>query len=988
MGYVNPEMVDFILNENMIRFLFIQPICSSAWRTFSIIGFVSFLIALSSTTHAQVSDCSSNSGITISSLHSDTIYLEENKTPLLNMYLGYSIANNSGVPIDDLWVKLGNFSGTGGVFSLATNENGVSHVGALANGSTKFVYFFVKATGQNPNAQSQNISLFTGSPVVLPAPSPFCQETFSITSSVDTLDANANKITSITYAPSQPEVGGELTLTVTGETGEPGGSAGPFALTPASLDSWRADVFELYSVQTAISGGSTFTENLNLSGWGTSNKAYTQTFKFRVKGTTNTSTTIKPVNYIISGGPIKYTGSYPVTLNPISPPTNSVILSSFVGSPICTTGGGTSSMTLSITNNGSTPVNLDDMVVNIPSSPSGATYIPSSSSFNGASIADPTLSGTALTWTQLFQIPAGSSRHLSFDINIPNTDATYIFSAVGHIESISIDTTNDTTDDQPINALICNGPTPTPTRSPTSTSTSVPTVTSTATATPTPTSSPSPTRTTTATPTPSPTRTATISPTASFTATQTHTPTPTDTSTPIPTPSHTATATHTSIPTALPTETPTTLPTSTSTFTPSHSHTPTASPTHTYSPPPTGTPTSTATHTPSPTVTLTETPTAIPTRTSTPTATPTPTTPPTTTPTKAVDVDLDDDGIPNIFDGPGDTDGDGILDAYDRDSDNDGIHDILEGGGRDDNRDGIADSTADIDGDGLVDQYDPDRGGRAMDIPDTERDGKPDFQDVDSDSDGLPDFLENQVSDRQPKRPSGRDTNADGIDDVYEGLKGFVDTDQDGKPDFRDVDSDGDGKSDTSEAFQGRFPKPQGDKNGDGIDDAFHKLFSNLSGIDDSWRRLPISMVCKRIRVDKDVQGVKAAAMSLSNRLARFYVKARECGDRSASRRWQAGPREQGEIEKEIEKLYSGQLYRCSAAICQRFTTSARLRALQARAERLFDLAQQAKLTAARYCKPVHEQGALPDTRLRNGDYLAALIRHLNALPKRFNRCQ
>ncbi len=54
-----------------------------------------------------------------------------------------------------------------------------------------------------------------------------------------------------------------------------------------------------------------------------------------------------------------------------------------------------------------------------------------------------------------------------------------------------------------------------------------------------------------------------------------------------------------------------------------------------------------------------------------------------------------------------DSDGDGIPNSQDLDSDNDGIFDILEAGGIDANNDGLADNYSDSDGDGLHDNYDP-----------------------------------------------------------------------------------------------------------------------------------------------------------------------------------------------------------------------------------------------------------------------------------------
>ena len=110
--------------------------------------------------------------------------------------------------------------------------------------------------------------------------------------------------------------------------------------------------------------------------------------------------------------------------------------------------------------------------------------------------------------------------------------------------------------------------------------------------------------------------------------------------------------------------------------------------------------------------------------------------------TVITDIDLDNDGIPNIEEGYGDLDGDGIPNYLDLDSDNDGIPDVIEGG----------DGDLDTNGDGMIDENDTgftddDEDGMAdasedTPQPDTDGDGKPDFLDIDSDNDGIFDVFE------------------------------------------------------------------------------------------------------------------------------------------------------------------------------------------------------------------------------------------------------
>ena len=219
-----------------------------------------------------------------------------------------------------------------------------------------------------------------------------------------------------------------------------------------------------------------------------------------------------------------------------------------------------------------------------------------------------------------------------------------------------------------------------------------------------------------------------------------------------------------------------------------------------------------------------------------------------------LDIDSDDDGIPDIIEGQStagyiapavtDTDFDGINDAYDNndfafggaanngiipvadtddgetvpdyidtDSDGDGKTDQLEGW--DTNGNGVIDGaeiafvgTTDADNDGLLNEYDvddvnpnPTNGTTPASYPDVNNPGDDrDWrQSGDSDNDGVLNTVD-------------ADDDNDGIPDATEGVG---DSDGDGRPDSRDIDSDNDGIADLAEA--GGV-----DTNGDGrIDGAF-----------------------------------------------------------------------------------------------------------------------------------------------------------------------
>ncbi|MCL5247658.1 hypothetical protein M4I21_17710, partial [Cellulophaga sp. 20_2_10] len=150
-----------------------------------------------------------------------------------------------------------------------------------------------------------------------------------------------------------------------------------------------------------------------------------------------------------------------------------------------------------------------------------------------------------------------------------------------------------------------------------------------------------------------------------------------------------------------------------------------------------------------------------------------------------------------------DTDGDGIADNIDIDDDNDGIIDTVEG-------------TADFDKDGI-----------------------PNSLDIDSDNDGVLDNVEAQLSVGYIK-PSGIDSDGNGLDDAYESSPGSgegltpIDTDGDARKDYLDIDSDNDGILDLGEAQATNeltFPSGKDVSPKNGLDDAFENYCGGGKGI-------------------------------------------------------------------------------------------------------------------------------------------------------------
>ncbi len=149
-----------------------------------------------------------------------------------------------------------------------------------------------------------------------------------------------------------------------------------------------------------------------------------------------------------------------------------------------------------------------------------------------------------------------------------------------------------------------------------------------------------------------------------------------------------------------------------------------------------------------------------------------------------------------------DTDGDGIPDRFDIDDDNDGITDIVESNGMnpdgDDDSDGIPNfedpdfCSVALNASGTCPDFDFDG------------DGIPNHLDIDADGDGIPDNVEAQPTEGYVA-PSSVDANNNGLDDIYETAQGGTDispenSDGADNPDYLDLDSDNDNVPDSIEA--------------------------------------------------------------------------------------------------------------------------------------------------------------------------------------------
>ncbi len=206
-------------------------------------------------------------------------------------------------------------------------------------------------------------------------------------------------------------------------------------------------------------------------------------------------------------------------------------------------------------------------------------------------------------------------------------------------------------------------------------------------------------------------------------------------------------------------------------------------------------------------------------------------------------------GADVVIDGRADTwpnknlDRDFRPNAYDLDSDGDGIVDVIEAGLTDANFDGIADGVIGTNGWSATVAALP-----ALNLRNTDASGNADYLDIDSDDDGIPDNIEGMSTAGYIRPTSLADSDGDGLIDHYDNLplifSGagiFVyDHDGDGVPDYRDLDTDGDGQADIIEGNDFNLNGLMDDivtltgldTDGDGLDNRFDSLNSviNLKG--------------------------------------------------------------------------------------------------------------------------------------------------------------
>ncbi|MEP7028102.1 MAG: hypothetical protein ABI960_05865, partial [Candidatus Eisenbacteria bacterium] len=294
---------------------------------------------------------------TIQRTSSPIFYNDTGNSPSLRcMYAAYEVTNTGASTVNDVWVDISGF--TGGVVAPAPTEDGLVELGAMAPGQKKTAYFYLQANSTTAAAQGHTVRVYASRPPTAAA----LTQAFTITSVQNTIGANANKVTTVVSGPNPPQVGGIVTITVTGQTGTIG--APPvLAFSPASDLAWSASVFELISSQITFSGSANagvVTDSLIVAPGSSSNTDYVAVYTMRAAGTTVAPTSVTPIGYFASGANVKHTdtGNYG-GFSTIPPPASQLTLAK-TAVPNFLVGGGISTYTVRVTNSGSGAATLDN----------------------------------------------------------------------------------------------------------------------------------------------------------------------------------------------------------------------------------------------------------------------------------------------------------------------------------------------------------------------------------------------------------------------------------------------------------------------------------------------------------------------------------------------------------------------------------------------------------------------------------------------------
>ncbi|MFM9181511.1 MAG: Ig-like domain-containing protein, partial [Phycisphaerales bacterium] len=412
-------------------------------------------------TITTVSNVKASGNNAVASPLSELTLVVSNNTPstLNSQYLGFKVANDSTAR-SDLWITISNVAG--GSATLAPTEDGVAHVGALAANASTFVYFYFRSSAVTTTDTTFRINAFEGPPTAggttidLDTSSANTWAAATIMQVVGTQNASANKVLSGYISPAAPVLGATFQVVVNGDTGQLKQS-GDVVFTPAFGSTWDASKFELVSTRIKFdTDNATYNNQLAFladtnAGTNQIRKAgqtYTATYTFRAVDQTSANVRATPVGALQSGNLLKYTNASSLALiPPIQPVTNSFVIDARVSPALSSTGRLTYTLTLQNTSTRTLSVDTISDVL-----PAGATY--QTGTTTGVTTANPTTTAGTLTWSGPYTVAGGSRVTLSYQVQVTPTSSslTYTNNATAKVGPTLIDTTLDTTDNQPARA--------------------------------------------------------------------------------------------------------------------------------------------------------------------------------------------------------------------------------------------------------------------------------------------------------------------------------------------------------------------------------------------------------------------------------------------------------------------------------------------------------------------------------------------------------
>lgn len=380
--------------------------------------------------------------------------------PHLCNYAAYRITADA--PVTDVWATIGNFAG--GRITLAATEDGVYHVGAIPSGQYRMAYFYlcgdtVPNVGEVIGGQTHTLYLWDRDPS-LPGATQVNSSNWTLSYAHAHINANSNKIDSVTVDPSDVYLGSTFTIRVDGRTGTVG-SDEHLVFTPAAHAPWPAAAFELVSVFINLPdvGGDPheITDELVHTGLdvNSANTPYYAIYTFRVVAMTSGDTETSPYAFIDSGQNLKHTDVSHFVYPEIPPTLATSTLSKSANPTVVVQSGSTTDVTYTVTINNSDEQDITlDQIRDVL--PSGFSYAAGTSTYNGGAIGNPFVNGQNLTWIGSFVVPALSIRTLVFHATLQANPsvATYDNCATALIGSTQIDTTSDTTDNAPACARV------------------------------------------------------------------------------------------------------------------------------------------------------------------------------------------------------------------------------------------------------------------------------------------------------------------------------------------------------------------------------------------------------------------------------------------------------------------------------------------------------------------------------------------------------